>query len=100
VAALNLAFNPGTMLPGKGDAYVALHGSWNRTKRDGYKVIRVPVKAGRATGASADFMTGFVLPDDNVWGRPVGVCFLPDGSLLMSEDGNDMIYRVTYGKPR
>lgn len=98
VAALNLAFNPGAMLPGKGDVFVALHGSWNRSKRDGYRVIRIPTKSGRPAGPPSNFLTGFVLPDDNVWGRPVGVCFLPDGSLLVSEDGNDMIYRVTYGR--
>ncbi|HEY3412368.1 MAG TPA: sorbosone dehydrogenase family protein [Armatimonadota bacterium] len=98
VAALNLAFNPGRMLPGKGDAFVALHGSWNRARRDGYSVIRIPVRAGRPAGPPSAFLTGFVLPDDNVWGRPVGICFLPDGSLLVSEDGNDLIYRVTYGK--
>lgn len=98
VATLNLAFNPGKMLPGKGDVFVALHGSWNRSRRVGYKVVRIPMKAGRPAGPSQDFLTGFVLADDNVWGRPVGVCFLPDGSLLVSEDGNDMIYRVTYAK--
>lgn len=96
VAALNLAFNPGTMLPGKGDIFVALHGSWNRATRAGYKVIRIPMKGGRPSGAPQDFLTGFVRADDNVWGRPVGVCFLPDGSLLVSEDGNEIIYRVTY----
>jgi len=96
VAALNLAFNPGTMLPGKGEAFVALHGSWNRARRAGYKVIRIPMRNGRPAGPPQDFLTGFVRPDDNVWGRPVGICFLPDGSLLASEDGNDIIYRVTY----
>jgi glucose/arabinose dehydrogenase len=100
VAALNLAFNPGTMLPGKGDAFVAEHGSWNRATRAGYKVVRIPMKDGRPAGPPRDLLTGFVLPDDNVWGRPVGLCFLPDGSLLASEDGNDMIYRITYKRPK
>lgn len=96
VAALNLAFNPGKMLPGKGDAFVALHGSWNRRARVGYCVLRIPMHNGRASGRPEVFLGGFVRADDNVWGRPVGACFLPDGSLLVSEDGNDLIYRITY----
>jgi glucose/arabinose dehydrogenase len=94
-AALNIVFNPGTMLPGKGDAFVALHGSWNRSNRDGYQVVRIPFKNGKPSGDPESFVSGFILPDDNVWGRPVGLCFLADGSLLVSEDGNDVIYRVT-----
>jgi glucose/arabinose dehydrogenase len=95
-AALAIAFNPGTMLPGKGDAYVTLHGSWNRSARDGYKVMRIPFKNGRPSADPVDFLNGFILDDSHVWGRPVGLVFLKDGSLLVSEDGNDTIYRVTY----
>ena len=98
-AALGIAFNPGTMLPGKGDAYVTLHGSWNRSARDGYKVMRIPFSNGRPSGDPALFLDGFVLESGQVWGRPVGVTFMKDGSLLVSEDGNDTIYRVTYAKP-
>jgi glucose/arabinose dehydrogenase len=94
-AALNLAFNPGTNLPGAGDAFVALHGSWNRSHRDGYKVLRVRFRNGRPVAGPEDFVTGFVLNESDVWGRPVGLLFLKDGSLLVSEDGNDTIYRVS-----
>lgn len=96
-AALNMAFNPGTMFPGAGDAFVALHGSWNRSEPSGYKVIRIPMKDGRPSGVPQDFLWGFVVGNNRVWGRPVGVAFLPDGSLLMSEDGNDTIWRVWRG---
>jgi len=94
-ASLGLAFNPGGVLPGPGDAFVAQHGSWNRSKLDGYKVVKVPFRDGRPSGDPEDFLTGFVLNQSDVWGRPVGVLFLKDGSLLVSEDGNDIIYRVT-----
>lgn len=94
-AALGIAFNPGTMIPGKGDAYVTLHGSWNRSARDGYKVMRIPFKNGRPSEDPTNFMAGFVLDNGHVWGRPVGVTFMKDGSLLVSEDGNNVIYRVS-----
>lgn len=94
-AALGIAFNPGGMIPGKGDAYVTLHGSWNRSARDGYKVMRIPFKNGRPSADPTEFLAGFVLDNGHVWGRPVGITFMKDGSLLVSEDGNDTIYRVT-----
>lgn len=94
-AALGIAFNPGPMIPGKGDAYVALHGSWNRSARDGYKVMRIPFKDGRPSGDPVTVLGGFVLDNGHVWGRPVGLTFMKDGSLLASEDGNNIIYRVT-----
>ena len=72
------------------------HGSWNRAKRTGYKVIRVPQKNGVPTGEFEDFMTGFVTADGNVWGRPVGVDFMKDGSMLVTDDGSNTIWRVTY----
>jgi glucose/arabinose dehydrogenase len=97
-AALGIEFNPGTMLPGKGDAFVTLHGSWNRSARDGYKVMRIPFKNGRPSEDPQEFLAGFILDNDTVWGRPVGIAFMKDGSLLISEDGNDTIYRVTYKK--
>jgi glucose/arabinose dehydrogenase len=80
----------------RGDAFAAEHGSWNRAKRTGYKVIRVLLKDGVPTGEYEDFMTGFVVNDSAVWARPVGIAVAHDGALLVSEDGNGTIWRVTY----
>jgi glucose/arabinose dehydrogenase len=77
-----------------GDAFAAFHGSWNRTTRTGYKVIRVRLNHGVPTGEYEDFLTGFVVDDRNVWGRPVGVAVAHDGALLVSEDGNNTIWRI------
>lgn len=79
-----------------GDAIVGFHGSWNRSLRTGYKLVRVHMKNGEPTGAYEDFLTGFVVDDAHVWGRPVATVELADGSLLMSEDGNNMIFRISY----
>ena len=100
-APLGIAFYTGDRFPtaGRGDAFVALHGSWNRAKRTGYKIVRLPFRDGVATGAYEDFVTGFVLDDQRVWGRPVSVTGAPDGSLLFSEDGNGSVWRVTYTGP-
>jgi glucose/arabinose dehydrogenase len=99
-APLQMIFYTGDQFPDdyRGDAFVALHGSWNRAKRTGYKVVRVPLDHGRANGVYEDFLTGFVTPEGNVWGRPVGLALMKDGSLLVSEDANDSIWRVTYNK--
>jgi glucose/arabinose dehydrogenase/cytochrome c2 len=83
-----------------GDAFVALHGSWNRSKRTGYKVVRVPLKEGVPSGEYEDFMTGFVVDEGNVWGRPVGVAVTRDGALLVSDDGGSVIWRVAYTAAR
>ncbi len=80
----------------RGDAFVALHGSWNRTIRTGYKVIRVLLKNGVPTGQYDDFVTGFVVDNHDVWGRPVGVTVAHDGALLITEDGNGTMWRVAY----
>jgi glucose/arabinose dehydrogenase len=80
-----------------GDAFVAMHGSWNRSQRTGYKVVRVRLKNGVPTGEYEDFMLGFVNPDGNVWGRPVGLVEAKDGSLLVSDDGGNVVWRVAYG---
>jgi glucose/arabinose dehydrogenase len=83
----------------KGDAFVAMHGSWNRDHRTGYKVVRLLFdKSGKPTGAYQDFMTGFVLNDQSVWGRPVDVAVAKDGSLLVSDDGSGTIWRVAADK--
>ena len=79
----------------RGSIFAAQHGSWNRSKRTGYKVIRAIVKNGAPTGEYEDFATGFVVNDSTVWGRPVGVATAKDGSLLFSEDGNNTIWRVS-----
>lgn len=100
-APLGVAFYESDQFPAefKGDAFVALHGSWNRAKRTGYKVVRLKFAGGRPTGEYQDFLTGFVTDDTYVWGRPVGLAVAPDGSLLVSEDANGTIYRVYY-QPR
>ena len=81
-----------------GDAFVALHGSWNRGKRTGYKVVRVKLENGRPTGEYEDFLTGFVIDDKGVWGRPVGVAVAHDGALLVTDDGSGALWRVAYAK--
>ena len=102
-AALGILFYQGKMFPKEyqGDAFVALHGSWNRQKLTGFKVIRVRFKNGKLVGNSyEDFVSGW-LPDENsneVWGRPVGLLVAPDGSLLITDDGGDKVWRVSYGK--
>lgn len=100
-ATLNLCFYDGQQFPAeyKGDIFAAFHGSWNKSRRTGYKIVRVPIdkSTGKARGDYEDFVTGFVTPQGNVWGRPVGITVAKDGSLLFSEDGNKTIWRVSYG---
>jgi len=98
-APLQIAFYEADAFPPeyKGSAFVTLHGSWNRGQRTGYKVVRLIFdKADRASGEYEDFMTGFVVSDKQVWGRPVGVAVAKDGALLVSEDGAGTIWRVTH----
>jgi glucose/arabinose dehydrogenase len=101
-AALGLLFYTGRQFPAAyhGSAFVALHGSINRSSLSGYSVVRVPFRNGRPSGPPEDFLTGFVVRDDSekdVWGRPVGLLQLPDGSLLVSDDGGNRVWRVRYG---
>ncbi|MBV9202659.1 MAG: sorbosone dehydrogenase family protein [Alphaproteobacteria bacterium] len=100
-AAMEMTFYNGTQFPAeyRGDMFAAFHGSWNRTKRTGYKVVRILMKNGQPAGEYEDFLTGFVINDRNVWARPVGVAVAQDGSLLVSEDGNGTIWRVSYRGP-
>jgi glucose/arabinose dehydrogenase len=79
-----------------GDAFAAEHGSWNRANRAGYEVIVIPMKNGQATGEYDDFLTGFVTPDGQVWGRPVGVTVGNDGSLFVTDDGSRSVWHVSY----
>ena len=97
-APLGLTFYEASQFPAdyKGDAFVALHGSWNRAKRTGYKVVRLIVKDGKPTGDYEDFLVGFVADDASVWGRPVDVAVAKDGALLVTDDGGGAIWRVAY----
>ncbi len=97
-ASLEMLFYEGAQFPKEyhGDAFAAEHGSWNRSMRAGYEVIRVPLKNGKATGEYEDFLTGFVTSDGKVWGRPVGVAVAKDGSLFVSDDGSRSIWHVIY----
>jgi glucose/arabinose dehydrogenase/cytochrome c553 len=98
-ASLQIAFYEGKQFPAeyKGDIFASEHGSWNKSLRAGYEVIRVPLhQTGHASGEYEDFVTGFVLPNGNVWGRPVGITVAPDGSLLVTDDGSNSIWRVVY----
>jgi glucose/arabinose dehydrogenase len=101
-ATLNLCFYTGEQFSKEyaGDIFAAFHGSWNRTKRTGYKIVRVPFDHAteRSLGQYEDFVTGFVAQNGNVWGRPVGITVAKDGALLFSEDGNGTIWRVSYTK--
>jgi glucose/arabinose dehydrogenase len=101
-APLQIVFYDGADFPAeyKGSAFVTLHGSWDRSQRTGYKVVRLIFdNSGKPTGEYEDFMTGFVISDKQVWGRPVGVAVATDGSLFVTEDGNGTIWRVSHQKP-
>jgi glucose/arabinose dehydrogenase len=97
-ASLEMVFYSGKQFPASyvNDAFAAEHGSWNRARRTGYKVIRVPVRNGIPTGEYEDFMTGLVTPKGDVWGRPVGVALGRDGSLFVTDDGSNTIWRISY----
>jgi glucose/arabinose dehydrogenase len=101
-APLQIVFYEGNDFPAsyKGGAFVALYGSWrNRAERTGYKVVRLLFdSAGKPTGEYEDFMTGFVISDKQVWGRPFGVAVAKDGSLFVTEDGNGTTWRVSHQK--
>jgi glucose/arabinose dehydrogenase len=105
-ASLEMTFYTATSGPAvfpadyRGDAFVALHGSWNRSIRTGYKIIRVLLKNGVPNGQYDDFLTGFVVNNHDVWGRPVGVTVAHDGALLITEDGNGTMWRVAYEKDK
>jgi glucose/arabinose dehydrogenase len=101
-ASLEMTFYEGAQFPAayRGDVFAAEHGSWNKAVRVGYELIRVPLHGtGRASGEYEDFLTGFVVDNQSVWGRPVGVTVARDGSLLVSEDGSGSVWRVSYLTP-
>ena len=103
-APLGLVFYEGAQFPAsyKGDAFVALHGSWNSAAPTGYKVVRVPFKDGRPAGGYENFVTGFWSGTDkpgspaSVWGRPAGLAIAKDGSLLIADDAGKVVWRVSY----
>jgi len=97
-ASLQITFYEGKQFPAeyRGDIFASEHGSWNRMVRSGYEVVRVPLKNGKSTGIYEDFLTGFLTPNGDVWGRPVGAAVAPDGSLLVSDDGSGSLWRVSY----
>jgi glucose/arabinose dehydrogenase len=102
-AILGLVFYTGKMFPEeyRGDAFVAMHGSWNRSRRTGYKIGRIRFSGGKPVGGYDDFVTGWALGEDRrqVWGRPVGLLLLPDGSMLVTDDGANKIWRISYRAP-
>ena len=98
-ASLQMTFYDGGQFPPeyRGDIFAAEHGSWNRKVRSGYEVVRVPMHGRtRASGEYEDFLTGFVSPSGDVWGRPVGVTVAKDGALVVTDDGSKSIWRVSY----
>lgn len=100
VAVLDFLFYSGKQFPSEyqGGAFLALHGSWNRSKRVGYEVAFLPFKDGKPSGEIRDFLTGWRISPESkdVWGRPVAVLQLADGSMLVSDDGGRKIWRVSY----
>ncbi len=97
-APLGCVFYTGTQYPAEyqGDLFIAMHGSWNRAQRTGYKLVRARFKKGKATGQYDDFLIGFVASDGNVWGRPVGVAMTQDGALLLSDDASGTVWSIRY----
>ncbi len=100
-AVLDFVFYTGRQFPKEyqGGAFLAQHGSWNRSKRAGYSVVFVPFQNGKPSAAPRDFVSGWMISPENkdVWGRPVGILQMPDGSLLISDDGGNKLWRVSYG---
>jgi len=105
-AAVDLAFYTATAgssaFPKEyvGDAFAVLHGSWNRAFRTGHKIVRIRMKNNVPVGEYEDFLTGFIVDDGNAWGRPAAAVVAKDGSLLLGEDGNNTIYRISYSRQR
>ncbi|MBM3728369.1 MAG: sorbosone dehydrogenase family protein [Acidobacteria bacterium] len=100
VAVLDALFYTGKQFPAsyQGGAFVCQHGSWNRSERIGYNVVFIPFKNGKPSGPKTEFLGGWMLDKAKreVWGRPVGLLQLPDGSLLVSDDGGNKVWRISY----
>ena len=104
-SAMDILFYDGAQFPAeyRGDAFVALKGSWNRSQPTGYKVVRVPFKDGKPQGYYQNFATGFWISGQNraeVWGRPTALAVMKDGSLLIADDTGGTIWRVSYDGPK
>jgi glucose/arabinose dehydrogenase len=106
-AALGLTFYTGTQFPERyrNGLFVALHGSWNRSKAAGYRVVFVPFQNGKPSGPLEDFLSGFLVDDGSngnitSWGQPVGVTAAKDGGLFVSDDRGNKIHKVSYSAPR
>ena len=101
-SSLGLVFYEGNMFPDqyRNGAFIGQHGSWNRSNLAGYKVVFVPFTGGKPSGQPTDFLTGFIADSSksDVYGRPVGVTVMADGSLLVADDGGNTIWRITYKK--
>jgi len=101
-ASLGLAFYTGKAFPERyrNGAFIAQHGSWNRSVLSGYRVVFVPFKNGKPSGAAEDFLTGFIVDKnkDEVYGRPTGVIVAPDGALLLTDDKTNTIWRISVDK--
>jgi glucose/arabinose dehydrogenase len=98
-ASLQFTFYNGKQFPAEysGDIFASEHGSWNKSVRVGYEVIRIPLhQTGHASGEYEDFLTGFVVDNGHVWGRPVGITVATDGSLLVTDDGSNTVWRISY----
>lgn len=97
-ASLGLTFYDGTQFPAeyRGDIFAGEHGSWNRTPMSGHELVRVPLTKGKSNGVYEDFMTGMIAPDGNAWGRVTGVAVGKDGSLYVTDDGSNSIWKISY----
>jgi glucose/arabinose dehydrogenase len=101
VASLGMRFYTGSMFPGtyRDNIFIAEHGSWNRSKKVGYRVVRVITNPDGSNARQEVFAEGWLQPGETVWGRPADVQPMPDGSLLISDDYAGAVYRVTYSAP-
>lgn len=99
-ASLGLAFYTGNKFPARyhNGLFISQHGSWNKSSLAGYKIVFIPFHHGKPSGQVEDFLTGFLASEEKseVHGRPVGIAFLPDGSMLVADDASNVIWRVAY----